>query len=283
VSALFTVREARPDDVASIVPWTMDTFDWGDYVPDRIRTWLGDQDSVVIVCADGDDRPVAVSHAVMLSPDEAWLEAARVHPAHRRSGMGSAMNRAGVDWARERGAKVVRLATEATNVAARRQVAALGYRVTSSWVYAELPVDPGHRALDGHRLRPASVADVGPAWMTWSQSELALAGRDLIAIGWQWRRMTPDDLHRAASSGTFYQSPAGWLVVDQPDAEWMRVIWMTVAPSDALVVFDGLLEMERERNVETVTVMLPKLPWTSEVLSRTGGHPKEELVHSLAL
>ena len=140
----FELRPARLEDVPGIVEWTTDTFDWGDYVPERISTWISDPNSQVLVAVGEADTPLAVAHVVMLSPTEGWLEAARVHPDHRRSGLGSALNHAGVDWARSLGARVVRLATEADNAAARSQVEALGYRQTSSWVYSWIEVRPHH-------------------------------------------------------------------------------------------------------------------------------------------
>ena len=119
----FRVRQGRADDLPWITSWTTDTFSWGDYVPDRIEGWLEDPESELLVCSDESDVVRAIVHAEMLSPAEGWLEAARVHPDHRRTGMGTALNRAGVEWLAQRGARVVRLATEADNEPAVAQVA----------------------------------------------------------------------------------------------------------------------------------------------------------------
>lgn len=61
------IRKARHTDVESIVPWTSNTFSWGDYIPDRLPIWLDDPDSVVLVSVDGADTPVALCHVAMLS------------------------------------------------------------------------------------------------------------------------------------------------------------------------------------------------------------------------
>ena len=34
------IRPGRLEDVAAITPWTSDTFSWGDYVPERLPSWL---------------------------------------------------------------------------------------------------------------------------------------------------------------------------------------------------------------------------------------------------
>jgi len=56
----FTVRMARPEDVEQIVPWTTDTFEWGDYVPDRLSAWIDDSNSAVVVCVDVSETPVSI-------------------------------------------------------------------------------------------------------------------------------------------------------------------------------------------------------------------------------
>lgn len=279
----FEVRLVRPEDVAQIVSWTSDTFEWGDYVPDRLPTWIEDPDSAVVVCVDETAGPVAVVHALMLSGTEGWLEAARVHPDHKRSGMGSALNEAGVAWTKDRGARVVRLATEAINSAARGQVEALGYRHTSSWMYTMFDIDSSSPQGNGPGLKAAPKSDIDAAWMFWSTSELAHRGRGLLAHGWQWRKATPDDLVKAAEEGAFLQSPAGWVVADSPVAHRMRAPWIATTAEEAPQLLADLIEHARERKVSELSIKMPNIPWVKEALTRAGGNPKETFVYSLAV
>lgn len=277
------VRLARPEDVPGIIEWTTDTFEWGDYVPDRLADWISEAESEVMVCVDESDVPIAVAHAVMLSPTEGWLEAARVHPDHRRTGLGTTLNNAGVSWAAERGAEVVRLATEADNEAARSQVEALGYRATSSWLYSWIEVPPDYRSLDEVRLRPAPGSDVDAAWMFWSTSELAHGGRGFIADGWQWRKARPDDLTEASAAGQFFQNPAGWVIADQPEDDVVRTRWMATTKGEAPRLLDGLVGLAADRDAAALTVKLPNIPWAAEALVRAGGDSDEILIYSLAV
>lgn len=279
----FTVRLARPDDVPSIVPWTTDTFEWGDYVPDRILGWIEAPDSEVIACESEDGIPVAVAHAVMLSDTEGWLEAARVHPDHKRSGMGSAMNHAGVEWARGRGARVVRLATEVDNVAARKQVEALGYRIVSTWVYAFCDASASRPTDEDRRLRKAHPSDVDAAWMFWSASDLAHDGRELYADGWRWRRAKPHDLSEAAASKTLYQSPAGWVIADQPESGYLRVRWLATTPQEAPRLVDAIIGLANSLGMEEASIKTPDVAWMTETLTRAGGDPKQILIYARAV
>ncbi len=273
-----SVRVARHDDVASIVPWTTDTFSWGDYVPDRIHIWLEDPDSQVLVSVDEADTPIALCHAAMLSPTEGWLEGARVHPEKRRTGVGSALNHAGVEWARRRGARVMRLSTEASNMAARNQVKRLGYREVSRWLQATFEVDPSHRASERYRMRPAPGSDADAAWLFWVASDLARASRELIALGWQWRTARPGDVNTAARD--LVQSAAGWASIEQPDDDWVRTSWIASTPEDLLGLIDGLLDLAAERGASELDIKLPDLPWTSEAIIRSGSEPNPVIVHA---
>lgn len=278
----FSVRQARRDDIASIVPWTTDTFAWGDYVPERIGNWIDAESSAVLVCVSEDDEPRAVAHVTLLSPHEAWLEGARVHPDYRRRGLGSMLNDAGTTWSRQRDARVIRLATEAENAAARSQVEGLSYRKVSSWLYGEFSVEP-HRCRPRHELRPAPGSDAEAAWLSWAASDLALAGRELMALGWQWRTARPDDVTRAAAARMLFQSPGGWVAIDQPDRDFIQTTWISTSPEDLLGILDGLLSLAHKRQAEELTVKLPNLPWTEEAVSRYGGEPREVLVYSKPL
>jgi GNAT superfamily N-acetyltransferase len=273
----YKTRPGRHDDVAAVTSWTADTFAWGDYIPERLPRWLDDPESVVLVSADDEDRPVALAHVAMLSATEGWIEGARVHPEHRRMGLGTELNHAGVAWARERGGRVMRLVTEEGNTAARNQVAALDYREVSPWVYAEFDVEPGHRAPEQFRLRPAPGSDADAAWLFWAASDLARHGREMIAVGWQWRTARPRDV---TASGELLQSAAGWITVAQTDPKRISARWMATTPDDLLPLLDGLLDLAAERQVDELDIKLPDLGWTDEGIRRAGGRIDRMIIHS---
>lgn len=271
------VRPARHEDLASISEWTRDTFDWGDYVPDRFASWVESARSVVLVHVDREDAPIAMVHATMLSNREGWLEGARVRPDHQRRGLGTVLNDAGVEWAREQGANVVRLAIETDNQAARNQVERLGYREGSTWVSGFLQPETGYRSETAHRLRPAAGADVDAAWMFWSTTDMAVAGRQLLNEGWQWRKARIEDLRDAITHQTFFQSRAGWVVFREGiDLETM---WVAAAPEDFPALLEGVVDLATTRRVEDLVVKLPSLDWVEESLRRAGFRTSGIAVH----
>lgn len=276
------VREARQEDLPHIVPWASDTFEWGDYVPERFAEWLQVPESAVFVVPDDTDRPVALCHAVMLSADEGWLEGARVHPDHRRHGFGTALNHAGSTWLGKRGARVVRLAVEAQNAEAQAQVEKLGYRPVAVWHHGDLRVDPTRRCPPAYRLQPTAPSEIDAAWVFWAGGELAKSGRELLAAGWQWARMRPQHLQNAASQGRLYQSPAGWIIAERPQPDVLCSGWMATVAEDAPRLLEGLTDLGVELGVEEVRVMVPGSPWLVEALVRAGGQTREILIYAKA-
>ncbi|MDX1468771.1 MAG: GNAT family N-acetyltransferase [Acidimicrobiia bacterium] len=276
----FQVRPCRPEDVPSIITWTTDTFSWGDYVPERLPGWLEDDDSEVLVCADPSERVLALTHVEMLSPREGWLEAARVHPDHRRSGLGKALNYAGVEWARERGAEVMRLATEADNEPAIKQVLGLDYRQTSAWLFADWYADEVGRS-DEPSLHEAVGQDADAAWIYWSGTDIYRTGRGLISHGWKWRKARPDDVQHAAERGALYQSQAGWVIVEGVPTEdgpgYLRLDWLATTSPGAPTIVEGLMDLAARKG-QGLNMKIPDLPWTREVLTRAGSGYKEILV-----
>jgi GNAT superfamily N-acetyltransferase len=265
----FVIRPARADDVPHIEPWTRETFTWGDYVAERLPGWLEEPGTLVIVCVLADDVPVALSRAELLSPTEAWLSAARVRPDHRRAGMGRAMNAFAVDWARGQGALVARLAIEADNEAAIGQVVKSGYHQTGEWVHATAPPATGRRLDRELQLRPGAIVDADAAWTFWSQSDLAQAARDLISLGWRWRKASNQDLQKAVDGHRFMQSPGGWAIVET-DEDGISVRWLATTPADAPLLLQGLRELLPERSEQRIEAMVPATAWAVEALQREG-------------
>jgi GNAT superfamily N-acetyltransferase len=278
----FTLRPARQDDVPKIEPWTRDTFTWGDYVGEALPAWIKDESSVVVVCVDEADNPLAMSRAEMLSPSEGWLSAARVHPSHRRSGMGAAMNDYGVQWARERGAQIVRLVIEEENEAAQSQVEKLGYRNTCVWILGETATPSGPLPRERDRLHPAPSADADAGWLLWLGSELARAGRELYPGNWRWRKTHRSDLDIPIANRNLYQGGAGW-VVAVPTQDTLEVAWMVTDPADCPALLEGIAEVARQLGMARTEIWIPETPWSREALIREGFTTRRLLIYAKSL
>jgi len=273
----YVIRPARPADVEFIANWTEDTFEWGDYVADRLPAWLDEDDSAVLV-ADVDGQAVGLGRIHLVSPSEAWANAMRVHPDHRRLGVGSMIGDALWESAREAGAHVVRLALEDWNDAARRQVTKAGFRSLGSWFAARRgvgdssPVPEGNggmRVKGAEALKPAHSAEAEPALLSWSSGELARAAHGLYAVGWTWQRLTVDDLVAAAKDRTLWEGRTGW-AIGVLQGERFEVHWLETNAEDVRAMVRALVERAADSGADVIRVMIPDVGWLTQAFRRSG-------------
>lgn len=285
-----SIRPARPDDAAFIASWTTDTFDWGDYVADRFDTWLIEERSSVIV-AEVDGNPVAMGRIRMVSESEAWSSAMRVHPDHRRSGLGSAVGDAMWEWAVEAGARVVRLAVEDWNEAARGQVTKAGFRSVGSWLWARRgvgdssPVPEGNggvRVKGAEALRLAHRAEAEPALLSWSRGELSRAAHGLFQSQWTWRRLRIEHLAEAAARTALWEGRTGWAIATREDDRFL-VDWIETTPEDARAMVRALVERAADSGADMMRAMIPDVDWLVRAFRRSGFETGGITVYGLAL
>lgn len=275
---MVTIRPGRIDDIPAIREFTTDTFSWGDYVGDTLEAWMSDDRGIIPVATDGADTPVAVVRVVMLSPREAWIQAARVRPERRRSGLGSALNDWCVEWAAAQGAQVVRLMTERDNAAPQNQVKRLGYRNVGEWLAGMREVtnpepDPstngGIRVSGDERLDIAPRAEAQPAWSMWSTSDLIRSAHRLAPVeGWMMRSLTFDDVTEGLGLD-LWQCASGWIIGGVEDDGDFVVRWLVTSEEDADRLMRAVVDLADE-HTDNLTVFAPAIPWLRNALTRAG-------------
>lgn len=121
---MLTFRKASEGDIPEIVSFTMDTWDWGDYIPEVIGRWVAEGRAYV---ATLEGRIVAVA-AMKLVGKSAYLQGLRVRPELRGRGIGEAMTRFLLDEARRAGASVATLLVAEWNVPSHGLVKKVGFK-----------------------------------------------------------------------------------------------------------------------------------------------------------
>jgi GNAT superfamily N-acetyltransferase len=285
------IRPATASDHEFLASWTAGTFSWGDYVADNFVDWLADPRTAVFV-ADIDGHAVALGRIQLVSPTEAWSSAMRVHPDHRRGGLGSAVGHATWEWARDRGAKVVRLAIEGWNEAARGQVTKAGFRPLGDWLWATRgvgdasPVPEGNggvRVKGAEALKPAHSAEAELALLSWSGGELARSAHGLFPIGWTWQRMTLDHLTASALSRALWEGRTGWAIAEIRMENRFDVHWIETGREDARSMVRALVERAADSGADTMRAMIPNVDWLVQAFRRAGFETGNITVYGVAL
>jgi len=271
------IRLATHDDIATIVSFTTNTFDWGDYVPDAIGEWIDDSDGAVMVATDG-DRPVAVARTVLVTAHEAWGHAVRVDPAFRGRGIAGLLVANLVEWARGAGAQVVRLLIEEDNVSSIRHVEKVGFRRTVRLVRATRSVGEATANPEGNgvshgpstvKAKPARGQDVTLVMASWSSSEIARATRGLIGEGWQFHTMRASDVQDAAATSSLWEVGNSWAITTDTSPIF-DVSMLDSRPEDAYATIKALIDTANRSGAEQVSIWLPALDWLIQAARRAG-------------
>jgi GNAT superfamily N-acetyltransferase len=271
------LRPARPDDKAAIAAFTQGTFPWGDYIERTYDSWLTGPDSLTVVAEAGGEA-VGLARGALLSPVEAWAQGLRVHPGHRRRGLGAALLEHLAAWAASQSARVLRLSAEEWNEPALSLFAALGFRTVGTWLGAERPVDTtapsprgngGQRVPAPQRLTPAAAGEADIAMLAWAGGPLEQAAHGLFATQWSWRRLTLRDLEAAARRRALWQAPSGWAVAEGDEGTF-HVPWLCTYPDEARVFLRALVDRAALAEADRLEMEVPDVEWLHSALEHGG-------------
>lgn len=286
-----TIRPARSSDQPAIAAFTIDTFDWGDYVAEAFDDWLSQPRSSLVVAVNEVDTAIAMSRSRLLSPTEAWFHAARVHPDWRGRGIAGDMALVLRDWAVGEGALVGRLLIEDWNHSSIRHVEKIGFRRVVDVLRATKPIGDASPNPDGNggkrvasrlRARPAHASDAAPAFSSWSIGELGRAMRGLTGGNWTFARLTVDRLVAAAGAGAFWEIGGGWAVAES-EYDTLEAGWLETRAEDSADLLRALVDLAVGRGVESIAVWLPAVEWIVREAKHLGFEPEPMGVYEIEL
>jgi len=271
------IRPAATSDIPAIVAFATGTFEWGDYVPDAIAGWIDDPDGIAMVAAI-DGETVGVAHTMLLTPTEAWAHGVRIHPDHRGRGIAGVLAESLMQWARDAGARVVRLLIEDDNTASARQVDKGGFRRTVRLMRASRPVGEATANPLGNGVRrgpstlvarPGKDQDATLAMTAWASSDIGRSMRGLAGIVWRFHKLTVDDVVGAARSGNLWEIGSGWAITSTTTPSF-HVAMVDMRPEDAYETFRGLTDVANKRGAEDLVVWIPAIDWLIQAARRSG-------------
>ena len=273
-----SIRTARTSDVPAIKAFTTDTFTWGDYVPDLVEDWVADDEGVVMVAVDTDDRPIAMARAVFLTETEIWSHAARVHPDHRGRGIAGQLADALLEWGRSGGGQIARLLIEDDNLASINHITKSGFTRAASVVRATRSVgaaspnpegNGGRRTKSAVQAKPGKAHDLPLVRASWTTSEAGRSLRGLLGIGWRFHRLRDVDIEDAARRGGLWEIGSSWAITDTI-APVFLVGLLDTTEDDAHDVIRALIDTANNRGAETFAMWTADTVWLIQAARRAG-------------
>ena len=286
------IRPAQLSDKEAVFKLCERTFDWGDYIPDVWEEWLKERHSIVLA-ATLDDELLGIMRVALPKLSEAWFQAARTHPNHRREGVATALAEACSEWARSMGARLARLSTDSDNYVAQKAIEKLGFTRISDFTIMKCEK---LELEEAENCRWAQKSELEGMWAFLQSSEILRESAELYTVLFVWMSLARQDLEKFVVNEkaiVHYRDGTldGLVLVD----ETVREVWdgspiqTCYIDGDLRTILDmmGFLKAyARQQRVTKVYAFACNTPTIVEALAKAGfsrDDPNSEFIYQKAL
>lgn len=196
-------RVATVHDKDYVLDFCKNTFSWGDYIDRVWDIWIREPDSIFLVAVvkeNNIEKPVAISHAIIIPEKIGWIEGIRVDPKYRSQKLATNMSLHILDYARKNGALYSSAIVSINNEASKGLMEKLGFKVISKWSYLSIkPIAllPELKNLMIDKSTTTKVANLNKYQLILNflnQSEIFKASGKKFVNSWRWYDLTEDRL-----------------------------------------------------------------------------------------
>jgi ribosomal protein S18 acetylase RimI-like enzyme len=196
-------RVATVHDKDYVLDFCKNTFSWGDYIDRVWDIWIREPDSIFLVAVvkeNNIEKPVAISHAIIIPEKIGWIEGIRVDPKYRSQKLATNMSLHILDYARKNGALYSSAIVSINNEASKGLMEKLGFKVISKWSYLSIkPIAllPELKNLMIDKSTTTKVANLNKYQLILNflnQSDIFKASGKKFVNSWRWYDLTKDRL-----------------------------------------------------------------------------------------
>lgn len=256
-------RELNNDDIPQILEMTKDFWGGEDYVPNVIQYWLKDTDCLNY----GGFKDRATTQLigfgrVKIFPNKvAWLEGGRVKSDLQKKGIGKALMKYAIDYAKKFGAKVAQYDTSSDNVGSLALAKYFGFKEKKSMETLESKFDK----LVIHEREIKGIKEFNLIEAKEIYRKLSIGPGNEVCIGWSF---IPLDYLRDENSSWFVKDNAVLQKLEfrQPltqEGPGSRELWMITYGNEPnvkdLIEFTLLNGIKAERNEIYVIFCKPEI------------------------
>ena len=198
-------RVATVHDKDYVLDLCKNTFSWGDYIDRVWDIWIREPDSIFLVAVVNEnniEKPVAISHAILIPEKIGWIEGIRVDPKYRSQKLATNMSLHILDYARKKGAVSSSAIVSINNEASKGLMEKLGFKVISKWSYLSikpivLPPEFNNLIIDNPTttiIKVANLKEYQAILKFLNHSDIFKASGKKFVNAWRWYDLTEDRL-----------------------------------------------------------------------------------------
>jgi ribosomal protein S18 acetylase RimI-like enzyme len=201
-------RVATVYDKDYVLDFCKNTFSWGDYIERVWDIWIREPNSIFLVAVVNEnniEKPIAISHGILIPEKIGWIEGIRVDPKYRSRKLATNMSLHILDYARKKGAVYSSAIVSKNNEASKGLMEKLGFKVISKWSYlsikpiALLPelkdfmIDNSTTTATA-TIKGANLNEYQQILNFLNQSDIFKASGKKFVNSWRWYDLTEDRL-----------------------------------------------------------------------------------------
>jgi ribosomal protein S18 acetylase RimI-like enzyme len=195
-------RAATVHDKAYVLDFCKNTFGWGDYIDRVWDIWIREPNSLFLVAVNVNEnkieKPIAISHGILIPEKIIWIEGIRVDPKHRSHKLATNISLHMLDYARKNGALYSSAIVSIKNEASKGLMEKLGFKVISTWSYLSIKpiVIPAlnNFIINKSAIKVANLNEYKSVLNFLNQSETFKASGKKFVNSWRWHDLTEDRL-----------------------------------------------------------------------------------------
>src|SRR5688500_17473514 len=134
-------RGATVYDKDYVLDFCKNIFSWGDYIDRVWDIWIREPNSILLVAVVNEnniEKPIAISHGILIPEKIIWIEGIRVDPKYRSQKLATNMSLHILDYAKKRGAIYSSAIVSINNEPSKALMEKLGFKVISTWSYLSI-------------------------------------------------------------------------------------------------------------------------------------------------
>jgi GNAT superfamily N-acetyltransferase len=199
-------RIATDHDKDYVLDFCKNTFSWGDYIDRVWDIWITEPKSIFLVAVNVNEnkieKPIAISHGILIPEKIIWIEGIRVDPEYRSHKLATNMSLHILDYARKNGALHSSAIVSISNEKSKGLMEKLGFKVISTWSYLsikpiilpELNNNNNFITDNSSFIKVANLEEYQSVLNYLNQSNIFKASGKKFVNSWRWYDLTEDIL-----------------------------------------------------------------------------------------